>query len=69
MVVLREGLKPFVQYDLVRLSESWAEFRPPQETGSGFLRFPGFQKADHFRCFYDRIIFTSKALRDSEFAS
>jgi serine/threonine protein kinase len=30
VVVLREGLKIFVQYDLVRQSESWVEFRPPQ---------------------------------------
>jgi len=31
VVVIREGLKPFVQHDLVRLSESRVEFRPPQD--------------------------------------
>ncbi len=31
VIVIREGLKPFVQHDLARLSESRVEFRPPQD--------------------------------------
>jgi serine/threonine protein kinase len=32
VVVLREGLKPFIHHGLVRLSESGLEFRPPVDT-------------------------------------